>query len=192
MNFLSFTHSLMIHFHSFTSFPHLWTSYFWLITLKKVLFLNYSSNELTVGTVIGLGWMMAVEVESCCEDGEERWKRCGVEWCVLFVSGRGIKGHSLDRVPRMEAIAEYLATGANDIVVLQEVWSDEDFHRLRKGCSAVLPYSHYFYRSEEIENPLHPLLQKIKSFLLDELMAPTVFWPCSPKNCWFFRSVYVV
>ncbi|CAG0921633.1 unnamed protein product [Notodromas monacha] len=57
----------------------------------------------------------------------------------------GIKGVSSDRVPRMKAIAEHLGQGHYDIVILQEVWAEEDFCRLRDGCRKELPYAHYFY-----------------------------------------------
>jgi len=53
---------------------------------------------------------------------------------------------SKDRIPRMIAIAEELASGKYDFVFLQEVWTTEDYERIKTKCKAVLPYSHYFYR----------------------------------------------
>lgn len=46
----------------------------------------------------------------------------------------------------MAAIAEVLATGNYDVVCLQEIWSDADYHMIKDKVSGVLPFSHYFYR----------------------------------------------
>jgi sphingomyelin phosphodiesterase 2 len=53
---------------------------------------------------------------------------------------------SKDRVARMTAIAEKLASENYDFVFLQEVWTTEDYERIRKRTKDNLPYGHYFYR----------------------------------------------
>ncbi|CAF4854700.1 unnamed protein product [Pieris macdunnoughi] len=57
----------------------------------------------------------------------------------------GIPIVSKNRKERIEAIAKYLLSGDQDIVCLQEVWSENDYLYLKENISSVLPYSHYFY-----------------------------------------------
>lgn len=64
---------------------------------------------------------------------------------VLTLNCWGIVGISKHRVERMTAIANYLATTEYDFVFLQEVWSQEDFKRIRKKAKHNLPYGHYFF-----------------------------------------------
>lgn len=64
----------------------------------------------------------------------------------LFATFRGIRFISKDRVQRMNAIGDELATGKYDFVFLQEIWTTEDYERIKKRTSDVLPYSYYFYR----------------------------------------------
>lgn len=45
----------------------------------------------------------------------------------------------------MTAIAEELASGKYDFVFLQEVWTTEDYERIKVRTGNVLPYSHYFF-----------------------------------------------
>ncbi|KAL1487053.1 hypothetical protein MTO96_008357 [Rhipicephalus appendiculatus] len=68
-----------------------------------------------------------------------------VEVRVLTLNCWGIVGISKHRVERMTAIANYLATTEYDFVFLQEVWSQEDFKRIRKKAKHNLPYGHYFF-----------------------------------------------
>lgn len=53
---------------------------------------------------------------------------------------------SKQRKPRMQAIAEVLATSQYDVVCLQEVWTDGDFTLIRDKIIGTYPFSHYFYR----------------------------------------------
>lgn len=46
----------------------------------------------------------------------------------------------------MIAIGDELATGKYDFVFLQEVWTTEDYERIKKRTRDVLPYSYYFFR----------------------------------------------
>lgn len=46
----------------------------------------------------------------------------------------------------MTAIADELATGKYDFVFLQEVWTTEDYERIKIRTRDVLPYSFYFFR----------------------------------------------
>lgn len=64
---------------------------------------------------------------------------------INYVIFRGIRFVSKDRVARMTAIAEELATGKYDFVFLQEVWTTEDYERIKSRTGDVLPYSHYFF-----------------------------------------------
>ncbi|XP_045520388.1 putative neutral sphingomyelinase isoform X2 [Pieris brassicae] len=57
----------------------------------------------------------------------------------------GIPIVSKNRKERIEAITKYLLSGDQDIVCLQEVWSENDYLYLKENLSSVLPYSHYFY-----------------------------------------------
>lgn len=59
---------------------------------------------------------------------------------------RGIVGISKDRVERMRAIAETLASGRFDVVCLQELWSEDDYNDITQRVDNILPYTHYFYR----------------------------------------------
>lgn len=44
----------------------------------------------------------------------------------------------------MEAIGAYLSRGEYDIVLLQEVWTHEDFERISQAVVEALPFSHFF------------------------------------------------
>lgn len=44
----------------------------------------------------------------------------------------------------MNAIAQEIATGSYDMVVLQEVWSHDDYVMIARKSFPVLPFSHYF------------------------------------------------
>ena len=44
----------------------------------------------------------------------------------------------------MNAIGKYLAKSDFDIVLLEEVWTNEDFELLKMLCSNVYPFSHFF------------------------------------------------
>nr|QQM99883.1 neutral sphingomyelinase [Nephotettix cincticeps] len=64
---------------------------------------------------------------------------------VLTLNCWGIVGISKDRVERIRAIAEVLATGRYDFVCLQELWSEDDYNDITQQVEKVLPYTHYFY-----------------------------------------------
>lgn len=68
-----------------------------------------------------------------------------VEVRVMTLNCWGIVGISKHRVERMTAIANYLATTEYDFVFLQEIWSQEDFKRIRRKAKHNLPYGHYFF-----------------------------------------------
>lgn len=51
---------------------------------------------------------------------------------------------SRHRVPRMRAIAQHLALGEYDLVLLQEVWCPSDYEHISKVTRDVLPYRHFF------------------------------------------------
>lgn len=63
----------------------------------------------------------------------------------LIIHFRGIPLVSADRNTRIDAIGSLLAAGTYDLVSLQEVWSEANYHTIRDRVKAVLPYSHYFY-----------------------------------------------
>ncbi|CAN7995532.1 unnamed protein product, partial [Ixodes hexagonus] len=58
---------------------------------------------------------------------------------------RGIVGISRHRVERITAIANYLSTADLDFVFLQEIWSQDDYRKIRSKTQHNLPHSHYFY-----------------------------------------------
>lgn len=68
-----------------------------------------------------------------------------VELRVLTLNCWGLVGVSKHRVERMTAIANYLSTSDYDFVFLQEVWTLEDFKRIRRKAKHNLPFGHYFY-----------------------------------------------
>ena len=67
-----------------------------------------------------------------------------VELSVLTLNCWGLWGVSKDRGPRMRAIAQHLAGGGYDLVLLQEVWCREDYHTICHVTRDVLPYRHMF------------------------------------------------
>lgn len=71
--------------------------------------------------------------------------RMGLELKVLTLNCWAIPWFSANRRERIAAIATELASGSYDIVVLQEVWSEEDYNLIARKSASVLPYSHYFY-----------------------------------------------
>lgn len=52
---------------------------------------------------------------------------------------------SKDREKRMQEIAKELNTGRYDLVALQEIWSESDFHEIHAVSKDALPYAHYFH-----------------------------------------------
>lgn len=67
-----------------------------------------------------------------------------VDFLSLF--SRGIPLVSQDRSTRIDAIGTMLGCGDYDLVSLQEVWSEGDYHKIKDKVKRVLPYTHYFYR----------------------------------------------
>ncbi|CAL8085745.1 unnamed protein product [Orchesella dallaii] len=67
------------------------------------------------------------------------------ELTVVTLNCWGIFLVSKNRIPRINAIADELASGKYDFVFLQEVWTTKDFERIQLRTSSVLPYSHYFF-----------------------------------------------
>ena len=53
-------------------------------------------------------------------------------------------GVSRDRVVRMRAIGQHLATTDYDVVCLQEVWCTQDYQTIRHLARQTLPYQHFF------------------------------------------------
>ena len=67
-----------------------------------------------------------------------------VEVKVFTLNCWGIYMVSSDRVVRMGAIGQHLAESDYDIVMLQEIWCQEDFDRIKNIVKQVLPYSYLF------------------------------------------------
>jgi sphingomyelin phosphodiesterase 2 len=63
---------------------------------------------------------------------------------VFTLNCWGLRGISAKRKERMEAIGAYLSRGEYDIVLLQEVWTHEDFERIRNAVVDALPHAHFF------------------------------------------------
>ena len=60
---------------------------------------------------------------------------------VITLNCWGLYGVSKLRRLRMNAIGKYLAESDFDIVLLEEVWTHEDFELLQMLCSNVYPFS---------------------------------------------------
>ena len=63
---------------------------------------------------------------------------------VITLNCWGLYGVSKLRKQRMNAIGKYLAESDFDIVLLEEVWTHEDFLLLQMLCGSVYPFSHFF------------------------------------------------
>ncbi len=63
---------------------------------------------------------------------------------VITLNCWGLYGVSKFRRERFHAIGEFLVDSDFDVVLLQEVWCDEDFDLLVSYTRSVLPFSHYF------------------------------------------------
>ncbi|KAF5277596.1 hypothetical protein FQA39_LY06089 [Lamprigera yunnana] len=68
-----------------------------------------------------------------------------VEFKILTLNCWGIPVVSKDIKPRMQAIAEHLASTQYDMICLQEVWTIVDYNLIKDRVNNVYPYSHYFY-----------------------------------------------
>ena len=76
----------------------------------------------------------------CSADSKEE----SAEIKVVTLNCWGLYGVSKLRRQRMTAIGKYLAESDFDIVLLEEVWTHEDFETLKRLCSNVYPFSHFF------------------------------------------------
>lgn len=79
----------------------------------------------------------------------------------------GLKYVSLHREARLRAIAEEIAVGEHDVVALQEVWVEGDWHQIEALTRAEYPYRRYF-KSGIIAGPGLAVLSKFpihESFL---------------------------
>lgn len=65
-------------------------------------------------------------------------------WLTSTVD-RGLKYVSKDRVIRINAIANLLATASYDIVCLQELFVSQDFETIRAALSNTLPFVKLFH-----------------------------------------------
>ena len=63
---------------------------------------------------------------------------------VFTLNCWGLKCVSAKRKERMEAIGTYLANSDYDIVLLEEVWTTEDFERIRQAVQDTYPFYHFF------------------------------------------------
>ena len=63
---------------------------------------------------------------------------------VMTLNCWGLYGVSKFRRERMQAIGTYLKDSEFDIVLLQEVWCDEDFELIRAMIAHVYPHCHFF------------------------------------------------
>uniref|UniRef100_A0A6A7FNX4 sphingomyelin phosphodiesterase n=1 Tax=Hirondellea gigas TaxID=1518452 RepID=A0A6A7FNX4_9CRUS len=66
---------------------------------------------------------------------------------ILTLNVWGIPGVSKDRVPRLEAICEQITSAAEPyhFVMMQEVWSINDYNIIALKLKPVLRYSHFFF-----------------------------------------------
>ncbi len=63
---------------------------------------------------------------------------------VMTLNCFGLYVVSKHRRQRMQAIGEYLVGSDYDIVLLQEVWCNEDYDLLESLAKPVYPHCHYF------------------------------------------------
>ncbi|ODM97185.1 putative neutral sphingomyelinase [Orchesella cincta] len=103
-----------------------------------------SSEEKKDSSLSSLSSPSSSEYLSACPANPQEM-RMETDITVVTLNCWGIRFVSKDRVARMTAIAEELATGKYDFVFLQEVWTTEDYERIKSRTGDVLPYSHYFF-----------------------------------------------
>ncbi|KAI5109042.1 sphingomyelin phosphodiesterase 2, partial [Silurus meridionalis] len=60
----------------------------------------------------------------------------------------GIRYLSKHRAQRYAMIGDLLSKDQHDVVLLQEVWSEKDFHFLKAKLASTHPHSHYFKRQD--------------------------------------------
>jgi len=63
---------------------------------------------------------------------------------VFTLNCWGLLGISKYRKERMAAIGSYLSRGEHDVVLLQEVWVEEDYETIKTLVSDTFPHSHFF------------------------------------------------
>ena len=63
---------------------------------------------------------------------------------VFTLNCWGLFGISKYRRERMAAIGSHLSRGEHDVVLLQEVWVEEDYETIRALVSDTFPHSHFF------------------------------------------------
>ena len=73
-------------------------------------------------------------------DDDSAW----TEIRVFTLNCWGLFGISKYRRERMAAIGSYLSRGEHDVVLLQEVWVEEDYETIRALVSDTFPHSHFF------------------------------------------------
>ena len=77
--------------------------------------------------------------------GEEEANPDGsVDLRIFTLNCWGLRFISAKRRERFEAIGRYLSGGNYDVVMLQEVWNEEDFLTVKTAVAAVFPHSHFF------------------------------------------------
>lgn len=103
-------------------------------------------------------------------------------WIENFVL-RGLAVVSKNRLQRIHAIAEMLATTYYDVVCLQEVWLNSDYELIRNKVLGVLPYSHYFYRYFTSN-----YFVSIAYFLVGSQDQEYAFYPDTQWKRYFFTS----
>ncbi|WVQ73712.1 hypothetical protein IAR50_003292 [Cryptococcus sp. DSM 104548] len=64
---------------------------------------------------------------------------------VLSFNVWGLAFISKDRIQRLRAIAEHIASASYDIVCLQELWVYKDYEMVREEIQSVLPFSRFFH-----------------------------------------------
>lgn len=82
-----------------------------------------------------------LEKETSDEDNQNA---DSIEIKVMTLNCWGLYGVSKYRRQRMNAIGNYLSESDFDIVLLQEVWCEEDFELLQMMCRNVYPFSMFF------------------------------------------------
>ncbi|ODO09201.1 hypothetical protein I350_02801 [Cryptococcus amylolentus CBS 6273] len=63
----------------------------------------------------------------------------------LLTIYRGLAIISKDRIQRLRAIAEHIASASYDIVCLQELWVYKDYEMVREEIQHALPFSRFFH-----------------------------------------------
>lgn len=84
----------------------------------------------------------STSMSSSVDSGADALDTCDLR--VFTLNIWGLKGVSAKRSERVKEIGEWLAASEFDVVLLQEVWLQEDFDSLRRAVRGRFQHAHFF------------------------------------------------